>query len=94
MKLNRKEIEALKHHLKNKENYILSYIPNTAYYSALGYSEISSIPLINTIQVNSKNRTFIMVLNRFMWEDIEKGTHKQGKRIRCAIKFEGILKVK
>ena len=35
-----------------------------------------------------------MMINRFMWEDIEKGTHKQSKRIRCAIKFEGILKVK
>ena len=29
-----------------------------------------------------------------MWEDIEKGAHKQSKRIRCAIKFEGILEAK
>ena len=35
-----------------------------------------------------------MIINRFMWEDIEKGIYRQNKRIRCAIKFEGILKVK
>ena len=35
-----------------------------------------------------------MMVNRFMWEDIKKGIHRQNKRIRCAIKFEGILKVK
>ena len=41
-----------------------------------------------------KNRTFLMQLNRFMWEDIEKGINRKSKRIRCALKFEGILKVK
>ena len=35
-----------------------------------------------------------MIINRFMWEDIEKGINRQSKRIRCALKFEGILKVK
>ena len=35
-----------------------------------------------------------MIVNRFMWEDIEKGIHRQNKRIRCAIKFEGILEAK
>ena len=35
-----------------------------------------------------------MIVNRFMWEDVEKGVFRQNKRIRCAIKFEGILKVK
>ena len=35
-----------------------------------------------------------MIINRFMWEGIDKGIHKQSKRIRCAIKFEGILKIK
>ena len=35
-----------------------------------------------------------MIINRFMWEDIEKGITRQSKRIRCALKFEGILKVK
>ena len=35
-----------------------------------------------------------MIINRFMWEDIERGINRQSKRIRCALKFEGILKVK
>ena len=41
-----------------------------------------------------KNRMFIMIVNRFMWEDAEKSAFRQNKRIRCAIKFEEVLKVK
>ena len=41
-----------------------------------------------------KNRIFIMVVNRFMWEGIEKGAYRQSQRIRCAIKFEEVLEVK
>ena len=57
------------------------------------YSQ-DSIVVVKDIIFLEKNKIFIMIINRFMWEDIEKGAHKQGKRIRCAIKFEGILKVK
>ena len=35
-----------------------------------------------------------MMINRFMWEDIERGINRENKRVRCALKFEGILKVK
>ena len=35
-----------------------------------------------------------MMVNRFMWENVEKEKSKQIKRIRCAIKFEEVLKVK
>ena len=57
------------------------------------YSQ-DSIVAVEDITFLRKNRIFVMIINRFMWEDIEKGIHKQSKRIRCAIKFEGILKVK
>ena len=57
------------------------------------YSQ-DSIVAVKDIIFLEKNKIFVMMINRFMWEDIEKGTHKQSKRIRCAIKFEGILKVK
>ena len=57
------------------------------------YSQ-DSIVAVKDIIFLEKNKIFVMMINRFMWEDIEKGAHKQGKRIRCAIKFEGILKVK
>ena len=34
-----------------------------------------------------------MQLNRFMWEDVEKGVFRKNKRIRTVLKFENILKV-
>ena len=52
-----------------------------------------SIVLIRDIVFLKKNRVFIMILNRFMWEDIEKGVFRKNKRIRCAVKFEEVLKV-
>ena len=53
-----------------------------------------SIVAVKDIVFLKKNKTFIMMVNRFMWEDIEKGIARQSKRIRCALKFDGILKVK
>ena len=53
-----------------------------------------SILIVKDIVFLKHNRTFIMIVNRFMWENVEKGISKQNKRIRCAIKFEEILKVK
>ena len=40
-----------------------------------------------------RNRIFLMQLNRFMWEDVEKGVFRKNKRIRAILKFESILKV-
>ena len=53
-----------------------------------------SIVNIGDIVFLEKNRIFIMLVNRFMWEIVDKEAHRQNKRIRCAIKFEGVLKVK
>ena len=41
-----------------------------------------------------KNRIFLMQLNRFMWEDVEKGVFRKNKRIRTVLKFENVIKVK
>ena len=57
------------------------------------YSQ-DSIVTVKDITFLKKNRIFIMIINRFMWEDIEKGITRQSQRIRCALKFEGILQVK
>jgi hypothetical protein len=57
------------------------------------YSQ-DSIVAVKDIIFLEKNRIFVMVVNRFMWEDVEKGVHRQNKRTKCAIRFEGILKVK
>ena len=40
-----------------------------------------------------KNKIFLMQLNRFMWEDVEKGVFRKNKRIRTILKFDNILKV-
>ncbi len=53
-----------------------------------------SIVTIRDIVFLKKNKTFIMIVNRFMWEDIEKGVFRESKRIRCAVKFDGVTKVK
>ena len=34
-----------------------------------------------------------MQLNRFMWEDVEKGVFRKNKRIRSILKFENVLNV-
>ena len=52
-----------------------------------------SILIVKDIVFLKKNRTFVMIVNRFMWEDIEKGVFWQNKRIRCAVKFEEVIKV-
>ena len=57
------------------------------------YSQDSIVTVKDMIFLE-KNRIFLMIVNRFMWEDVEKGMTKQIKKIRCAIKFEEVLKVK
>ena len=40
-----------------------------------------------------KNRILLIQLNRFMWEDVEKGVFRKNKRISTVLKFENVLKV-
>ena len=53
-----------------------------------------SIVVVNDMVFLKQNKTFIMIVNRFMWEDFEKGIFRAVKRIRCAVKFEEVLEVK
>ena len=53
-----------------------------------------SLVAVKDIVFLKKNRIFVMMINRFMWEEIEKGVSIYNKRIRCAVKFEEVLKVK
>ena len=57
------------------------------------YSQ-DSIVAVKDIVFLVKNRIFIMMVNRFMWEDVKKDIFKKNRRIRCAIRFEQVLKVK
>ena len=52
-----------------------------------------SIANISDIANLTKNRMFLLQLNRFMWEDVEKGVFRKNKRIRTILKFEHVLKV-
>ena len=52
-----------------------------------------SIVKTSDIASLKKNRLFLIQLNRFMWEDVEKGVFRKNKRIRTIIKFENVIKV-
>ena len=52
-----------------------------------------SIVSISDIANLKKNKIFLMQLNRFMWEDVEKGVFRKNKRIRTILKFDNILEV-
>tara|TARA_B100002051_G_C16416146_1_gene477086 strand:+ start:165 stop:608 length:444 start_codon:yes stop_codon:yes gene_type:complete len=40
-----------------------------------------------------KNKILLLQLNRFMWEDVEKGVFRKNKRIRTILKFDNVIKV-
>ena len=52
--------------------------------------------IVNSKDIASlkKNKIFLMQLNRFMWEDVEKGVFRKNKRIRTILKFDNVLEVK
>jgi len=52
-----------------------------------------SIAIISDIANLKRNRIFLMQLNRFMWEDVEKGVFRKNKRIRTILKFDNILEI-
>ena len=52
-----------------------------------------SIVNISNIANLKKNKIFLMQLNRFMWEDVEKGIFRKSKRVQSVLKFGNILRV-
>ena len=53
-----------------------------------------SIVNIADIASLKKNKIFLIQLNRFMWEDVEKGVFRKNKRIRTVLKFENVMYVR
>ena len=51
--------------------------------------------IVSTLDIASlnKSRIFLMQLNRFMWEDVEKGVFRKNKRIRTILKFDNVIEV-
>ena len=56
------------------------------------YSQ-DSIVKIKDIVYLKKNKIFIVMLSRFMWEDLEKGVFRNYKRIKSVLKFNFIENV-
>ena len=52
-----------------------------------------SIVSTSNIANLKKNKLLLIQLNRFMWEDVEKGVFRKNKRIRTILKFENVLEV-
>ena len=52
-----------------------------------------SIASLADIANLKKNKIFLMQLNRFMWEDVEKGVFRKNKRIRTILKFDNVTSV-
>ena len=52
-----------------------------------------SIVTTDNIANLKKNKIFLMQLNRFMWEDVEKGVFRKNKRIRTILKFDNVIAV-
>ena len=52
-----------------------------------------SIASVSDIANLKKNKIFLMQLNRFMWEDVEKGVFRKNKRIRTVLKFDNVISV-
>ena len=53
-----------------------------------------SVIVANDIKFLPKTKKLICVFNRFMWEDAEKGIFRKNKRIRSALVFDNVSKVK
>ena len=56
------------------------------------YCQDSIIKIKDLIYLK-ENKIFIMMLSRFMWEDIEKGVFRNYKRIKSVLKFNFIERV-
>ena len=81
--------------MSNKTNFNLKLLAlNNDDLKVLSAYLQDSVVLVKDMIFLKKSRTFLIMVNRFMWEDIELGIFRENKRIRCAVKFENVLKVK
>ena len=56
------------------------------------YSQDSIVKIKDVVYLK-KNKIFIVMLSRFMWEDLEKGVFRNYKRIKSVLKFNFIENV-
>jgi len=53
-----------------------------------------SVIVVNDIKYLAKNKKFICIFNRFMWEDAERSIFRENRRIRSALVFNEVSSVK
>jgi hypothetical protein len=53
-----------------------------------------AIIVAQDIKFLSKNKTFVCIFNRFMWEDAEQGVFRDNRRIKSALVFKNVFNVK
>ena len=52
-----------------------------------------SIILVKDIKYLKNAKTFIMLVKRYMWENLTKDPNVKNKRVKCFLKFERVSKV-
>ena len=76
--------------MSNGENNLQFICKNKEDLKIISAYSQDSIATVKDMVFLKKNKTFVMIVNRFMWEDAP----KENKRIRSAVKFEEVLQVK
>ena len=79
---------------ENEKNNLKLIVKNQKDLEVISAYIQDSIVTVKDMVFLKKNRIFIMIINRFMWENLNKSTYDQYKRIRAAVKFEDVLTVK
>ena len=75
---------------ENAKNNLKLLIKNQEGLKVISAYIQDSVVAVKDIVFLKQNRIFIMMINRFMWENVSKDTFDCSKRIRCAIKFEEV----
>ncbi len=88
LKIARQELKEFNMEVKNLK-LIARTVDDLRVVSAHLQDAIANVSDIANLE---KNKIFLMQLNRFMWEDVEKGVFRKNKRIRTILKFENVIK--
>ena len=79
--------------MEKKTSYLKLYGKNLEDLRIISAHLQDSIVKIKELIFLKKNQTFLIMVKRFMWEDIEKSLFRNPKRINSVIKFNNVLRV-
>ena len=75
---------------ENAKNNLKLLIKNQEGLKVISAYIQDSVVAVKDIVFLKQNRIFIMMINRFMWEDVEKGIFRNYKRIKSVLRFNFI----